>query len=593
MKSWSHVIRRWHIVLAGGLLMIMFGLGLSSMSGNSAIVDELAHIPAGYAYLHYGDYRLNPEHPPLMKDLAAIPLQFMNLKFPLDSPAWTSDANGQWEIGWSFLYHLGNDATSVLFWSRLPILLLAICFGAWLYWFVQRRWGVAVGLMTLLFYTLSPNILAHATLVTTDLGASAFTFGALVAFAWYVERPTRARLLWLSAALALAQVAKFSAFLLYPFLLGITLVLVGMMQKPVSAWLRLKVYSGGLVLASALSMVWVWLFYVPHVWNMPQSVQDRLINGAIYNPDSRWIADVLMNLNNYVIFKPLAQYFLGLAMVFGRVAGGNVTYFNGQVTNQSFHGYFPELFVVKTQVALLILMCAALGWAVWRWRRGPQEGRVAVLEWTIGSFAAFYFGISVAGNLDLGIRHVLPIYIPIFVLVAVGTVKLWRRLSATSWRWVSTVGLVGLLGWYSASTAFAAPYFIPYFNELIDGPANADKYFSDSSVDWGQDLVRLRTYVNAHPEITHIAVDYFGGAVPEYYFCVPTTTASYDCSDSKYEAWHSQYGRYTGQYIAVSETFLENDRWYSAVNGTAGYEYLRAMKPIAKVGYSIYVYKLY
>lgn len=108
MKSWSHgitaragqLIRRWHWVGAAALLAAMFGFGFTSMIGNSAIVDELAHIPAGYAYLHYHDYRLNPEHPPLMKDLAAIPLQFMNLKFPLDSSAWTTDVNGQWEVGW-------------------------------------------------------------------------------------------------------------------------------------------------------------------------------------------------------------------------------------------------------------------------------------------------------------------------------------------------------------------------------------------------------------------------------------------------------------------------------------------------------------
>jgi hypothetical protein len=60
-----------------------------------------------------------------------------------------------------------------------------------------------------------------------------------------------------------------------------------------------------------------------------------------------------------------------------------------------------------------------------------------------------------------------------------------------------------------------------------------------------------------------------------------------------YDAWHVDYGEYTGQYIAVSETFLENDRWYSKINGTPGYEYLRQREPVAKIGYSIYVYKMY
>jgi hypothetical protein len=225
-----------------------------------------------------------------------------------------------------------------------------------------------------------------------------------------------------------------------------------------------------------------------------------------------------------------------------------------------------------------------------------------ILEWTLGGFAAFYFGISVAGNLNLGIRHILPIYAPMFVLVAIGVVKRLHYLSKTKWAAKAAVVLAALLVWYGGSTIAAHPYYLSYFNELIGGPANSGKYFSDSSVDWGQDLRRLKTYVDEHPEINHIAVDYFGGGVPEYYFCqrkfdergkLVATADGYDCSTSVFEQWHSQYGEYTGQYIAVSETFLENDRWYSALNNMSGYDYLRAREPIAKIGYSIYLYKLY
>src|SRR6266566_1451680 len=96
-------VQRNHVWVAGGLLALMLGLGLASMVGNSAIVDEIAHIPAGYSYVHFGDYRLNPEHPPLIKDLAGLPLQFMNLKFPTDRKEWTTDVNGQWQAGWDFI----------------------------------------------------------------------------------------------------------------------------------------------------------------------------------------------------------------------------------------------------------------------------------------------------------------------------------------------------------------------------------------------------------------------------------------------------------------------------------------------------------
>jgi 4-amino-4-deoxy-L-arabinose transferase-like glycosyltransferase len=482
-----------------------------------------------------------------------------------------------------------------------------------LYILCRRRWGTGVALLTLFFYSFSPNIIAHSTLVTTDLGASVFLFLGLCGFVRYMEHPTRNNLLLLSLALAAAEVAKFSAILLYPFLGLLTLVGAWLLDKPKTAMERFKTYTGGFIAASFASLAWIWVFYIPHTINMPESVQDRLISGSLVGPGVQSIGHLLMAMNNLEIFKPLVQYLLGVTMVYARVTGGNVTYFNGQVTVNSFHGYFPELFVFKTQVALLIFMAFALvvvgkRWPGYKpgelWGRFVAHVRTHLMEWTIGSFATFYFAVSVAGNLNLGIRHVLPVYVPLFVLVSVVVVRQCGRMAKAKSHWQPWAGaiFVLLLGWYGVSTILAQPNYLSYFNELIGGPANADKYFSDSSVDWGQDLRRLKTYVEKHPEINHIAVDYFGGGVPEYYFCkrkfdpnghLITSAAGYDCSGSNFEAWHSQYGQYTGQYIAISETFLENDRYYSELNGTPGYGYLRARQPIAKVGYSIYVYKLY
>ncbi|HVQ44804.1 MAG TPA: glycosyltransferase family 39 protein [Candidatus Saccharimonadia bacterium] len=618
MKSYSnrtiaklaHIIQNQQAWIAGGLLAVMAVLGFGSMAGNSAIVDEVAHISAGYSYLHYQDYRLNPEHPPLLKDLAALPLQFTPLKFPLDLPAWKTDVNGQWETGWNFLYHLGNDADKILLLSRLPLLLLALAFGAVLYWIVRRRWGTGTALLALFFYALSPNILAHATLVTTDVGASIFMVIALAAFVWFVERPTKMTFWWLSLAIAGAQLAKFSGILLYAFLGLVSIGLALVLRRPASLGARMRTYVGGLVGASVVSLAWVWLYYIPQVWRMPTAVQDALIQGSF---DSRFraLADGLAAINHLPLMKPLVQYLLGVLMVFGRVTGGNVTYFNGQVSNQSFHTYFPELFVLKTQIGLLILMVVLVGLVLWAWRGTPRREwparwaasiRGHLFEWVLGLFAAFYFGFSTAGNLNLGIRHILPVYVPLFVLVAVGTVKLMRRLAAGRWARQAVAALALLLVWYGGSTVATYPSYLSYFNEFIGGGANAGRYFSDSNVDWGQDLKRLVGYVKAHPEIHHIAVDYFGGGVPQYYFCqrryddagnLVTLADGYDCSRSVFEQWRADYGPYKGQYIAVSETFLENDRFYAQKDHRPGYEYLRVRQPVAQIGNSIYVYKLY
>jgi len=612
ISSLTKFVRRWHWFFAGALLALMFGLSLGAMSGDSAIVDEVAHIPAAYSYLHYGDYRLNPEHPPLMKDLASVPLQFMNLMFPDYLPAWTTDVNGQWELGWNFLYHIGNDAAAILFWSRLPILLVAVAFGLWLYWYARRRWGTGVGLMTLAFYALSPNILGHDHFVTTDLGATVFTLAALLGFAWFMEKPSWRRVLALSGVLALAQLAKFNGVLLYPFLGLVALVVAAWRPEPKRLAQRVWLYLGRFVSASALSLLWIWIYYVPQTINMPAEVQDKLIQGSLVDQRFQWVVHALSSMNDISIFKPLAQYLLGVAMVFGRVSGGNVAYLNGTAKNGSFLAYFPELFMVKTQVALLILMAVVAGAvAVLAWRKrhsAPLLERLSasvqahLAEWTMGGYALFYFLLAVVGNLDLGIRHVLPVYGPVFLLTAIGTVHLAGRIRHVKWQARFKLGVIVLMVWYGLSTLIAYPSYTAYFNELIGGPDNAGKYFSDSNVDWGQDLIRLKEYVDENPQIQHIAVDYFGGGVPAYYFCERAkdsagnpiyTAAGYDCTHSKFEEWHSQYGRYTGEYIAVSETFLENDRYYAALNGTEGYAYLRAMEPIAEIGHSIYVYRLH
>lgn len=599
--------RRWHRFAAGVLLIVMFGLGISSMANDSATVDEGAHIAAAYSYLHYGDYRLNPEHPPLIKDLAGLPLRFMNLSFPDNEAAWTAELNGQWNSGLNFLYHIGNDAQAILFWARLPILLLAVGFGIVLYRFVLHRWGKAVALLTLFFYALSPNIIAHAHYVTTDLGASVFMFLALMGYIRFIERPDGPNLFLLSLGLAGAQLAKFSSVVLYPILLLVTIGVVIAWKQPRGWVARVRLYVGGLVAASALSIIWVWMYYIPHVMRMPHDVQERLISGSL-NGRTAGVANDLITLSHYLPLKSLVQYLLGLAMVFGRVTNGSITYFNGEVSDQSFRLYFPEIFIIKTQVAFLALGLIALGLMLVRlYRRDLIRVIGATIRehlalFTLGFFAVCYFVMSVAGNLNLGIRHILPIYVPLFILVAVATVKTARRLAGTRWRVASASVLAPLLTWYAVATLWIYPSFTAYFNELIGGPDNAYKYVSDSSVDWGQDLLRLKQYVNAHPEITHLALDYFGGADARYYFCERTydsggllieNTDGYDCTDSVYESWHPENGPYAGQYIAVSETFLENDRWYSIQRGDKGYEDLRNMRPIAKIGYSIYLFKLY
>ncbi|MEK7596045.1 MAG: hypothetical protein AAB564_00620, partial [Patescibacteria group bacterium] len=169
------ISRKISSIIAGFLLALMFVLMFFSAWNESATMDELAHIPAGYSYLTQKDYRLNPEHPPLIKDLAALPLLFLNINFPADHSSWKNDVNGQWSFGSVFLYESGNDADKIIRLARLPIMLLTILFG-WLFFrWIRRRYGDQTGLLALFFFVFSPTFIAHGRYVTTDI-AAAFGF---------------------------------------------------------------------------------------------------------------------------------------------------------------------------------------------------------------------------------------------------------------------------------------------------------------------------------------------------------------------------------------------------------------------------------
>ncbi|HLC44821.1 MAG: hypothetical protein A2722_01390 [Candidatus Doudnabacteria bacterium RIFCSPHIGHO2_01_FULL_50_11] len=600
-----------------GILLTQFLLGLFTMTGDSAIVDEIAHIPAGYSYVAYHDYRLNPEHPPLLKDLAGLPLLLLPLEFPIDHPTWTTDVNGQWEAGWNFLYHYGNPADLLIFLARLPLLLLSVAFGFVLYLMAARWFGVHVALLSLFFYSLSPNFLAHSHFVTTDMGIAAMTFLSLATFVNFLIAPTYRSLGWATLALAAAEVTKFSAILLYPFYGLILLVYLLVAKAPSTLRFGLQLPKRGFVartvpfllsfaILSAGSLVVVWAFYAIHTYNFPVDKQIELIQTSLPDPRAAPIRNVLVALTSHSFFAPLAQYLLGVAMVFSRVAGGNTTYFLGAVTNQSFKWYFPATYLLKEPLGLIILLFTGL------WLTIRDIGRAQIRYWfqrlvkyirlnphkTIFiSFIVYYSGISISGNLNLGIRHLFPILPLAYVLISQKTLDFLSRFRTDTGRKIGSVFVGLMIFWFGMSSLLSFPHYLGYFNELV-GSANGGWYFTDSNVDWGQDLKRLVTWVQEHPEVDKIKVDYFGGGEPKYYFCerkfdannaLIKSSAGYNCNNSVYQEYHVNDGPVKG-WVAVSVTFLQNAKFYHDKFGQQDYDWLRFQTPVAKVGNSIWVY---
>lgn len=596
------------------MLGIMFLLMFASAWHDSGIMDELAHIPAGYSYLTQKDMRLNPEHPPLIKDLAGLPLLFLDINFPTNVKAWAQDLNGQWDMGRTMLYDAGNDPDQILHWARFPMMLLALLFGWLLFAWTKKRFGAGVALMTLAFFAFSPTFIAHARYVTTDLAAAFGFFIGIAAFIDFIENPTKKHLIIAGIALGVALLLKFSLFLLLPVYGVVTLLWIISAfthhTEPLSRTQHIghalrhgAALVGKLVLIGLIGLTLVWVVYIWHVWEYPQERQLADATALLSSFGKRYLVNFDLRLIENPFTRPLGQYVLGLLMVVQRAAGGNTTYFLGEVSNGGWWYYFPVMYLLKEPLALHIatLLALALGIRAWLARRSFKLlawVRTHIAEATMFAFIAIYWAYSINSPLNIGVRHVLPTFPFIYLLVSKKLLD-WAhavpypdpQTIADSLRDIYHRYIIGLpkhlligalLFWTMFHTLVAFPAYLSYYNEIVGNSHEGYRYAVDSNYDWGQDLKRLAYYVEAH-NIDHIAIDYFGAGSPSYYLGETT------------ELWSSSRGPVHG-YFAVSASFRQGaygktPPWFTRKSEDS-YEWLRPYEPIARAGESIFIYNL-
>src|SRR5258708_1905720 len=187
---------------------------VASMRQESQIYDEATHLAAGYSYLTTGDYRLNPEHPPLSKMLAAVPLLFLKPHLPVEDASWK---NGDaLYLGAIFLYLNRVDAETMLFSARGVTILFAVGLGLLIAVWTRRHFGASAALLAVFLYALDPNITAHGHYVTNDLLIAACVFLASIAWGRYLAGRRVRDLLWAGFAVGLAASTKFTGLVLFP-----------------------------------------------------------------------------------------------------------------------------------------------------------------------------------------------------------------------------------------------------------------------------------------------------------------------------------------------------------------------------------------
>ena len=627
-------------VAAVVVLSVMFALFLSASLQESAIMDELAHIPAGYSYLKYQDMRINPEHPPLLKDISAFPLLFLDIKFPENSKAWIQDINGQWDLGREFLYKSGNNPDEILFWARIGPIVLTLLFGFMLFKFGREFFGAKTALLSLILFAFSPAILAHGKYVTTDTAAAFGFFTGIFYFLRYLKLPSNKNLLIAGIFFGIAQSLKFSLVLLVPFFLGIVFlwVLANNERRGFKNYLRsladgfLKTFA---IFAVGFILI-VWPLYQFTVWNYPaapQSPNQRAEISSIKSCDNldkqtigpsqfrdtacalkpfrfRPLADLITWMSDKPVLRPYAQYALGVLMVGTRTVGGNTTYFLGEVSRDSWWYYFPTVYFIKEPLAMHILSLSAILivlWACLKLNFRPTAGKIkTALDWlkkyftqiTLFLFIAFYFTVSMTGNLNIGVRHIIPTFPFIFLLVSdiitrfleskpefVFTVSLQTFKNLMHFYAKKSFGYIlvsGLVGWYVVSVLIQYPYFTAYFNEAVGGPKNGYKYVADSNLDWGQDLKRLALFAEKN-NVDKIRLNYFGGGSPEYYL------------GDKFIPWWSARGPEPGWHAVsatlIGEAFGQPIGRYER-KPQDSYFWLKGKTPATVIGHSIFVYEI-
>lgn len=572
-------------IIAGILLLTMFLLAVFSIKGDSLTMDERAHLPAGYSYLTQKDMRLNPEHPPLLKDLAAIPFLFIdNINFPSEISAWKNEVNSQWDFGTAFLYNSGNPAEKMIFWGRIPMILILILLGLYIFKWTRKLIGNKGALLALFLFTFSPTFLAHGRLITTDVGAAAGVFIATYYFIESLQSPKKKNIIIAGIVFGIAQLLKFSMILLIPFF-GLV-ALIWWLIKSGTLIQTIKI----LVLVFVIGFALVWPVYQFHVWDYPPEKQ--VADTQIYLRDTiEFLKKPILWAADKPFLRAYAYYSTGLSMVFHRVTGGNTTYFLGEVSNVGWRSYFPVVYLIKIPLAFHVLTLFALIFIICLLRRfcGIKEKKKTADAWikehfpeiAMLIFILIYWIVSITGNLNIGIRHLLPVFPFTICLVSIVLVYILQ----SPYLKLKYAVLAVLLLWQAGSVLAVYPHFLAYFNELAGGPANGYKYVVDSNLDWGQDLKRLGIWLKEN-NIDKIYIDYFGGSSPEYIL------------KEKYAPWWGERSPEElpkGSYLAVSATFLQGGRGEAIPTlpqASGYYRWLNKYTPVTIIGHSIFIYKI-
>ncbi len=528
-------------------LLLYWAMAVSVSPRLGVTADEVGHLTGGFSYWKFNDYRLQPENGMLPMRVAALPLLSMDLKFPpLDSADWlTSRAD---HIGHAFFYELGNPVDTMLQRARMMIALLGV-FTVWLTWrWTRRLFGRPAGWVALVLAAFCPALLAHGGLATSDMAGTACLLILVTLFWRLLHVVTWPRVLATTVVGAAVLLAKMSGVLAVPMLAGL-LVLRWLQPAPLvvrlagpARWLRRRpaviAATSALAIGTALAgLALLWGAYSFryeaanrlhsdfHNFNFDWAVMLETApppgasNGA---PVSRLAEHLpspaptpLTRMIGWVREHRLLPeaYLWGFANTY-KGTRARTAFLNGRHGTQGWPEFFPLAFAMKTTLPALAL--GLLGGALalagrlgpgrqsrWLWRAAP----LLMLLLVYGAFA-------LRSHLNIGLRHILPLY-PVFYVLAGGAgAWLWRRHRRLAWPVIALA-----VAAHATDSLAARPFYVSYFNQPAGGTNSGWRHLVDSSYDWGQGLPDLATWLDhkaAAGDTGPVYLTYFGADNPQW-----------------------------------------------------------------------------
>lgn len=560
-------------LLVCGLLLALFAQAALAARHTSITLDEPLHITSGYACLITGDYRLVEEHPPLLKMLQALPLLLARprLPDPRSVPGWEA---GDLIAAAQNVVVPYCPIEPLVFAARVPTMLVGVLLAALVYRWAADLFSAKAGLLALVLCAFDPNILAHAGVAATDLGAACALFAGMYIFWRWVRRghgPSWRGCLIAGVVLGLALGVKTTALMLLP----IFAVLIFLARPPGRPW---RLYLLQALVGGGMAFLVLWALYRFEVGAVP----------GLPFP------------------VPMPSHLLPLFKLQEHMREGHSAFLMGQNYHHGVWYYFPVAFALKTPpLTLLLLGLTTLGTMLRRlWRRlwrhlpwqAPSPGWRA--EAALLTFPLFYFGVSFSSGINIGYRHLLPVLPFLFVFVSrIVECKpaLSRgegsRITPSNQRlpvsrvtcYVLRIACWTLLLSYVAVTLLLFPWHLAYFNLFAGGPDGGYRYLVDSNLDWGQTWKALRRYLDER------GIDEFG--LSQYTINDPR---AYGLDYTPLPPWPDappvlprRFDPAPGVY-AISTTQLQG----VVVADPEMFDYFRRIEPVARIGHAMFVYEV-